>query len=68
MCGSYVTIINAGCKDSITSADNINLRYGNLEMSGGNSQVIPSGSFKNNAVNNFMVNNNSATVIYSEAL
>ena len=48
-------------KDSITSADNINLRYGNLEMSGGNSQVIPSGSFKNNAVNHFYGNNNSAT-------
>jgi hypothetical protein len=46
-------------KDSITSSAGINLRYGNLEMSGGNSQLIPSGSFVINAVNNFIVNNAS---------
>ncbi|MDQ2751428.1 MAG: hypothetical protein M3R72_00210, partial [Bacteroidota bacterium] len=58
-----VVVSTLEVKDSITSSAGINLRYGNLEMSGGNTQLIPSGSFVNNAVDNFIVNNASATGI-----
>src|SRR5665213_2540818 len=50
-------------KDSITSSAGINLRYGNLEMSGGNIQLIPASSFVKDAVYNFIVNNASAAGI-----
>ncbi|MEO7047891.1 MAG: hypothetical protein ABI091_21515, partial [Ferruginibacter sp.] len=63
--GGHLNVIESTLevKDSITSVANINLRHGNLEMSGRNTQVIPLGSFQNNAVNNFIVNNSSATGI-----
>jgi hypothetical protein len=54
--GSTLKVAN-----NITSTQNINLRNGALEMSGANSQTIPVGAFVNNAVNDFIISNTSAT-------
>ena len=47
--------------DSIYSLSNINLRYGTLEMFGSNAQVTPASPFVNNAVNDLIVSNISAS-------
>lgn len=47
--------------DSIYSSSNINLRYGTLEMFGSNAQVTPASPFVNNAVNDLIVSNISAS-------
>jgi len=47
--------------DSIYSVSNINLRYGTLEMFGSNAQVTPASPFVNNAVNDLIVSNISAS-------
>ena len=49
--------------DSIYSSSNINLRYGTLELFGNNGQSIHASPFVNNAVNDLIVSNYSASGI-----
>ncbi len=49
--------------DSILSSSNINLRYGTLDLFGINAQVTPASPFVNNAVNDLIVSNTSASGI-----
>src|SRR6185437_11854478 len=49
--------------DSMVSSTNINLRYGTLDLFGTNAQVTPASPFVNNAVNDLIVSNTSATGI-----
>jgi Secretion system C-terminal sorting domain len=62
---SLLNVDNSTLKvaDSITSSSNINLRYGTLEMIGTVAQVTPVSPFVNNAVNDLIVSNTSATGI-----
>ena len=43
------------------SSSNINLRYGTLELFGSNAQVTPVSPFVNNALNNLIISNTSAS-------
>ena len=52
--------------DSIINSGSFDASAGTIEMNGTSAQTIPANTFVNNAVNNFIVNNSSATGITLE--